>query len=83
MTFRGKDAPKYIPAKIVIVVTTAFACCLTIALMAYYAYENKRRDRVVAEVEHKENSEFLDLTDQENMEFRVGCLMFCRCQCSC
>ncbi|KAK7739024.1 hypothetical protein SLS53_005922 [Cytospora paraplurivora] len=70
LTFRGKDAPKYIPAKIAIVVTTAFACCLTIALMAYYAYENKRRDRVVAEVEHKENSEFLDLTDQENLEFR-------------
>lgn len=25
-------------------------------------------------VEHKENSEFLDLTDKENLEFRVSCL---------
>lgn len=70
LTFRGKDAPEYIPAKIAIVVTTSFACLMTAVLMAYYTYENKRRDKLVAGVEHKENSEFLDLTDRQNLEFR-------------
>lgn len=68
LTFRGKDAPDYIPAKIAIVVTSAFACCMTALLMAYYTYENRRREGF--RVEHQENSEFLDLTDKENMEFR-------------
>ncbi|KAL1865883.1 hypothetical protein Daus18300_006995 [Diaporthe australafricana] len=70
LTFRGKDAPDYIPAKIAIVVTAAFACCMTALLMAYYTYENRRRDSLMAGVEHQENSEFLDLTDKENLEFR-------------
>ncbi|KAI3398084.1 hypothetical protein diail_9837 [Diaporthe ilicicola] len=70
LTFRGKDAPDYIPAKIAIVVTSAFACCATALLMAYYTYENRRRDNLMAGVEHQENSEFLDLTDKENLEFR-------------
>lgn len=38
--------------------------------MAYYAWENKRRDKLA--IEHEENSEFLDLTDRENLEFRVS-----------
>ncbi|ROV93823.1 hypothetical protein VMCG_08817 [Cytospora schulzeri] len=70
LTFRGKDAPEYLPAKITIVVSTAFSCCTTALLMAYYTYENKRRDKLVGGTEHKENSEFLDLTDKQNLEFR-------------
>lgn len=82
LTFRGKDAPEYIPAKIAIVVTTAFACCMMAVLMAYYTYENKRRDKLVAGVDHKENSEFLDLTDKQNLEFRVSCCSYdLVCQC--
>lgn len=38
--------------------------------MVYYAWENKRRDQLA--IEHKENSEFLDMTDRENLEFRVS-----------
>jgi len=45
---------------------------MTVMLMAYYTWENKRRDSRMAGVEHKENSEFFDLTDRENPEFRVG-----------
>lgn len=71
LTFRGKDGPDYIPAKIAIVVTSAFACCMTAVLMTYYAYENRRRDKLISGVVHQENSEFLDLTDKENLEFRV------------
>lgn len=75
LTFRGKDAPDYIPAKIAIVVTAAFACGMTALLMAYYTYENRRRDSLMTGVEHQENSEFLDLTDKENLEFRVSFLI--------
>lgn len=40
--------------------------------MAYYTYENKRRDNFMPGFVHQENSEFLDLTDKENLEFRVS-----------
>lgn len=70
LTFKAADAPKYIPAKICIVVTTAFACVMTALLMLYYRWENSRRDKLA--VVHKENSEFLDMTDRENLEFRVS-----------
>lgn len=43
---------------------------LTGSLMAYYSWENKRRDGLP--VVHEENTEFCDLTDRENMEFRVS-----------
>ncbi|KAH7014549.1 allantoate permease [Microdochium trichocladiopsis] len=70
LTFRAADAPQYIPAKICMVVTTATAAILTGVLMLYYRWENKRRDRVYADHVHQENSEFFDLTDRENPEFR-------------
>ncbi|KAK6080011.1 major facilitator superfamily transporter [Seiridium cupressi] len=69
LTFRDADKPDYLPAKITIVVTSAVAVALTALLMAYYSWENKRRDKL-ASGEHKENSEFMDLTDRENKEFR-------------
>jgi hypothetical protein len=72
LTFRDEDKPGYIPAKIVMVVTTASAATLTGVLMAYYKWENARRDRLYASEEHEENSEFFDLTDRENHEFRVS-----------
>lgn len=43
---------------------------MTAILMTYYAWENRRRDKLT--IEHEENSEFLDLTDRENLEFRVS-----------
>ncbi|KAI1401141.1 allantoate permease [Hypoxylon fuscum] len=70
LTFRDADKPQYLPAKIVIVGSTAVALATTGALMAYYKLENRRRDRVHPGLEHKENSEFFDLTDRENKEFR-------------
>jgi hypothetical protein len=70
LTFRDADKPGYLPAKITVVVTAAVAIALTGALLAYYSWENKRRDSL--QVEHKENAEFLDLTDRENLEFRVS-----------
>ncbi|SCU90878.1 LAFA_0F00650g1_1 [Lachancea sp. 'fantastica'] len=71
-TFQDQDAPDYRPAKIVMV---ASYCLTLITLPALYLVnlrENKRRDRLVQEglLNHKENSEFADLTDKENLEFR-------------
>lgn len=54
------------------VVTTAFAATATGVLMLYYKRENSRRDRAYAGAEHTENSEFMDLTDRQNHEFRVS-----------
>jgi MFS family permease len=71
-TFQNKDAPDFIPAKITIVVTVCVAIVLTITLRFVYMRENRRRDRVEVDLEHKENQEFLDLTDRQNMEFRVS-----------
>ncbi|KAF2112864.1 allantoin permease [Lophiotrema nucula] len=69
LTFRKKDAPDFVPAKIAIIVTCAFAGCMTVALRAYYVWENKRRDAVV-EADHAGDTAFLDLTDRENKKFR-------------
>ncbi|KAI0880796.1 allantoate permease [Annulohypoxylon maeteangense] len=70
LTFRDADKPGYLPAKIVIVVSTAVSLLATGVLMTYYVWENRRRDRLHSGLSHDENSEFFDLTDRENKEFR-------------
>lgn len=72
LTFRQQDAPEYTPAKIAIVATTAGAILVTMLLMTYYWWENRRREKLCAGMQHRENSEFFDLTDKENLEFRVS-----------
>ncbi|KAI9730684.1 MAG: hypothetical protein M1834_005652 [Cirrosporium novae-zelandiae] len=69
-TFRDKDKPEYTPAKIAIVATCAIAIVFTIILRFVLAAENKRRDQKHMGDQHKENQEFLDMTDKENPEFR-------------
>jgi sugar phosphate permease len=69
LTFRQDDAPDFVPAKITIVVTCAFAAAMALVLRAYYVWENKKRDRE-DDGRHVENEEFLDLTDRENRRFR-------------
>lgn len=87
LTFRKDDAPDYLPAKVTIVVTLAVAIALVLVLRVGYAWENRRRDRLYAAggegggggvvgVERRENQEFLDLTDRENLEFRVSTFLF-------
>lgn len=68
LTFRDKDAPKYIPAKITIVAVDSVAIVLAMGLALYYWFENRRRDRNPPE--HQENVEFADLTDGQNKELR-------------
>lgn len=71
LTFQDSDAPRYMPARITILATSCAACLLTLVLMGYYFYENRRRQRLAAAIEHHENNEFYDLTDKENIQFRV------------
>lgn len=70
LTFRDKDAPNYTPAKITIVAVDSVAIIATAVLLAYYIWQNKKRDKQMAGVEHKPDVEFADLTDRENLEFR-------------
>ncbi|KAI0480890.1 allantoate permease [Xylariaceae sp. FL0804] len=71
LTFRDADAPAYLPAKVTIVASTGVAVLATAALMAYYRAANRSRDRRWgAGREHRLDSEFMDLTDRENAEFR-------------
>lgn len=44
----------------------------TLLLKFYYMWENRRRDNNKEGLQHQENSEFLDLTDLQNREFRVS-----------
>lgn len=67
-TFRNQDAPEYLPAKISFVVTGIVAIVLTVFLLAYYGWENKRRD--AAPHRHVLDIEFADKTDRENREVR-------------
>lgn len=72
-TFRDKDAPAYIPAKLTIVVILAVAIVLAVALDLLYLMDNKKRDREEMEGRQEEmpaDYEFLDLTDKENRRFR-------------
>ena len=68
LTFRDEDAPEFIPAKITIVAVDSTVVVAVAILLAYYRWENKRRDKVV--VEHRPDVEFSDLTDKENLELR-------------
>jgi len=68
LTFRNEDAPRYIPAKLSIVVVDSVAIGTTVLLLLYYRWQNKTRD--AAAVEHTRDVEFADLTDRENKEFR-------------
>ncbi|KAI7169188.1 hypothetical protein KC316_g1088 [Hortaea werneckii] len=70
LTFRTKDAPAYVPAKVTIVAVDSVAILSTVALLVYYRWQNTTRDRSMAGQDHKRDIEFSDLTDLENKEFR-------------
>lgn len=68
LTFRNEDAPRYIPAKLSIVVVDSVAIATTVALLLYYRWQNKKR--AAMHVEHTRDIEFSDMTDRDNKEFR-------------
>lgn len=70
-TFRPKDAPRYVPAEITILV--CWIVCLFIMLFVYLwcRVQNKKKEEVRSRPDYVrlENQEWLDLTDRENPEF--------------
>ncbi|KAJ2973197.1 hypothetical protein NQ176_g6746 [Zarea fungicola] len=78
--FRAKDAPRYIPAIIICSAMYGLEFVIMFAWRTYYLWQNKRRDRLVAEMgltpeESKHqgavNAES-DMTDYENVHFRYS-----------
>lgn len=70
-TFRPGDAPRYVPAEIVIVVCYC-VCVVDLGFIHwYYARQNKKNEALRAQPGYTklEKQEFLDLTDKENPEF--------------
>ncbi|KAJ4295563.1 Allantoate permease [Kalmusia sp. IMI 367209] len=75
-TFQARDAPRYLPAKISIVILYFLITCDLVLIRWVFVRRNRQRDE---EKEAKgeswkveENHEFLDLTDLENREFRYA-----------
>jgi len=70
-TFRPKDAPRYVPAEITIIV--CWVVCLGIMAFIYiwYRMQNAKKERLRSDPHYVklENQEWLDLTDRENPEF--------------
>ncbi|KAJ7764623.1 major facilitator superfamily domain-containing protein [Mycena maculata] len=74
--FQPKDAPQFIPAKIILLVTQITTAMIAAALRLYYGRQNKIRDiaesqeREKGELKEVANIEWLNLTDRENKTFR-------------
>ncbi|EAU29865.1 predicted protein [Aspergillus terreus NIH2624] len=69
--FRPKDAPRYIPAEITIIVCWGVCVFLILFILWWYKRQNAKKAEARASPDYVrlENQEFLDLTDWENKEF--------------
>ncbi|TQV95462.1 MFS allantoate transporter [Cordyceps javanica] len=69
-----KDDPEYTRVKVLIIVCPAIALVFILTLRFLNMRSNRHRDAIQAaqSTVHVENSEFLDLTDGENPEFRYA-----------
>jgi len=69
-----KNDPTYAKVKLVMMICPAVCIFIFATIRALNIMENRRRDRLAAEagLTHVENSEFMDLTDGENPEFRYS-----------
>ncbi|KAJ9604774.1 Allantoate permease [Cladophialophora chaetospira] len=75
-TFQARDAPRYLPAKISIVILYFLITVDLCLIRLVYVHRNKKRDATKAarrdDYVLKKNHEFLDLTDIQNQEFRYS-----------
>ncbi|KAF8849881.1 hypothetical protein BDZ45DRAFT_752325 [Acephala macrosclerotiorum] len=70
LTFIGAIAPAYKLAKIAMIACFSMSLCLVI-LRCMFKWEDKRRNEK-GEVVHVRDSEFMNLTDRQNGEYRVS-----------
>ncbi|KAJ5218413.1 transporter [Penicillium cinerascens] len=70
-TFRPKDAPRYVPAEITIIVCTGVCIGIMCFIWWWYRKENIRKLEIQSRPDYVrlENQEWLDLTDRENPDF--------------
>lgn len=70
-TFRTKDAPRYVPAEITIIVCWGVCLLDLLFIYSYCVWQNEKKAKIRAEPDYVklENQEWLDLTDKENPEF--------------
>lgn len=68
--FQNYSAPKYHPAKIVILITQCMCIPITWLIGWMCQQENSKRDQIKDQM--PENFEFFDLTDLENSQFRYS-----------
>ncbi|KAJ5815189.1 Major facilitator superfamily domain general substrate transporter [Penicillium riverlandense] len=73
-TFRPKDAPRYVPAEITIIICWGVCLFLLVGVWFWYRRENRRKAEARAQPGYVrlENQEWLDLTDRENPEFEYS-----------
>lgn len=76
-TFQVRDAPQFIPAKIVVLTTQASAALIAVVVFLYYKWENRRRDKVRSEGSMpgpalNEETSWNNLTDKKNPLFRYS-----------
>ncbi|KAF7324125.1 MFS domain-containing protein [Mycena kentingensis (nom. inval.)] len=70
--FLTKDAPQFLPAKIILLVTQVATALFAVTLSVYYRWQNKRRDRTMESPRPSgsDNLAWMNLTDRENETFR-------------
>ncbi|CAA21238.1 Membrane transporter [Schizosaccharomyces pombe] len=72
--FKSGQTPEYIEGIQAMIVSLCIIIAIAFVLTGYYIYENKRRDRLLAEDpslgESIKNEEFMDLTDRQQPKFR-------------
>lgn len=75
-TFQAKDAPEYIPAKIIVLATQAGGALFAVILVLYYLWANKRKEAEglgsaeAASAENDDYGKWENLTDRQNKLFR-------------
>lgn len=62
-TFRPKDAPRYVPAEITIIVCLGICLCIMVFIRFWYGRENKRKAAIQA------RPDYVRLENQEYVSF--------------
>jgi ACS family allantoate permease-like MFS transporter len=74
--FRARDAPRYLPAKVAIVILYFLITCDLVLIRWVFVRRNRQREGAKEAKGEAwkvdDNHEFLDLTDLENREFRYA-----------
>jgi hypothetical protein len=58
--FRAKDAPQYMPAKIVTLATQAGAVLVAVVARLYYGYQNSRKDKAASSMDKVDDIQWMN-----------------------